>query len=287
MTLVSTQNIDFGFDHTELTFEISNGGSGKLDWTIRKDNLDWLKVFPESGENDAVVTLSLPKDRKELPDPRNKGALTIISEEGGEKTINISASRNFITEILPHKRFSLSKFRIILNQTIGTDKNLAWSYRYSFFNIPVFENYCWFKVNTSYNSIPDEGNVYLKISMTAGDEKPGKLHFSAVYKSVFFKEERLLIFSEDDLPNDKPKEKWKIIRYRILQTSGDVPDNVPGTLLEAEDTKYGAASYSTNLGIASITGVEEGEDLGKTGINIKFSFYQEVTIQEYEVISTF
>jgi hypothetical protein len=53
---LSTTQLDFGSTLTNLTFNISNSGSGNLNWSITSDK-SWLTMNPTSGTNQSTVNI--------------------------------------------------------------------------------------------------------------------------------------------------------------------------------------------------------------------------------------
>jgi formylglycine-generating enzyme required for sulfatase activity len=82
--------LNFGSDTTELTFTITNIGTGTLSWTVA-DNQSWMIVSPASGttttEGD-VVTVTI--DRTGLDPDDYSGTVTITPEGGAAQNLPVA-----------------------------------------------------------------------------------------------------------------------------------------------------------------------------------------------------
>ena len=86
---VTPIQLNFGASQSSLTFDISNGGAGNLNWSITKDQ-SWITVNPLSGTNTSTVTVSV--NRNGLPVGQNfSGNVTVLSN-GGTKIVPITMS---------------------------------------------------------------------------------------------------------------------------------------------------------------------------------------------------
>ncbi|MBU1065966.1 carboxypeptidase regulatory-like domain-containing protein, partial [bacterium] len=54
---VSPKILDFGNDKDELSFNIINGGTGELIWSV-SDNKEWITFYPESGTNEGTINIT-------------------------------------------------------------------------------------------------------------------------------------------------------------------------------------------------------------------------------------
>lgn len=81
---VSTASLDFGTDHDELSFRIDNAGGGVLSWMVTAAQ-PWINVQPTSGENTAVVTVSV--DRSSLEPRAYIGTVSVASNGGMESIV--------------------------------------------------------------------------------------------------------------------------------------------------------------------------------------------------------
>jgi hypothetical protein len=77
---VSPASLSFGGTDTDLTLNISNAGTGDLDWNVSSDQ-PWLSVVPATGINNQAVTVSV--DRTGLGDGYYQGNLSVTSNGGG------------------------------------------------------------------------------------------------------------------------------------------------------------------------------------------------------------
>lgn len=67
-------------------FSISNTGGGTLSWSVRADQLWWIKVYPESGTGSGTVSINI--NTADLVPGNYKGTITVTSN-GGVKTGSI------------------------------------------------------------------------------------------------------------------------------------------------------------------------------------------------------
>ena len=87
---VSPTSLAFGDTSTSKTFQISNSGSGDLNWTV-SETLPWLSVDSKSGTNGKTITVTV--DRTGLSAGVNVSGNITVSSNGGNKTIAVSASK--------------------------------------------------------------------------------------------------------------------------------------------------------------------------------------------------
>ncbi len=86
---VTSFSLDFGTSTTELTFDITNTGTGTLDWNI-SENIGWMTLSTSSGstttETDQVTATI---DRSSL-DPGSYNGTITISSDGGNQEIAVT-----------------------------------------------------------------------------------------------------------------------------------------------------------------------------------------------------
>jgi hypothetical protein len=89
--VVSPKTLNFGNMLSTMTFQISNGGSGTLTWSITETpDKSWLTSFtPASGTGNATVTVTV--DRSLLTSNSDTGTLSVTSN-GGNQTITVLIS---------------------------------------------------------------------------------------------------------------------------------------------------------------------------------------------------
>ncbi|MFC1573058.1 SUMF1/EgtB/PvdO family nonheme iron enzyme [Candidatus Eisenbacteria bacterium] len=88
--MVSADNLDFGDHLTEMTFTISNAGSGTLDWTVAVDT-SWLAASSESGSTAAETdTISVTMDRTGLDAGDYSGTVTVTPNVGERCEIGVA-----------------------------------------------------------------------------------------------------------------------------------------------------------------------------------------------------
>jgi phage-related protein len=86
--LVDPLSLDFDSTLTELTFEISNSGTGSVSYTL-SDDADWLVLSQESGSVAVDTnTITVTIDRTGLP-PGDYTASVSVTSNGGDETVSI------------------------------------------------------------------------------------------------------------------------------------------------------------------------------------------------------
>ncbi len=76
---LSTLQLDFGTDLSQLSFEIDNSGSGSLDWSL-SINQTWITASPTSGTNLSLINVNV--DRTGLSPGLYSGEVEITSNGG-------------------------------------------------------------------------------------------------------------------------------------------------------------------------------------------------------------
>ncbi len=93
-------SLDFSSDRTEHSFSITNGGAGKLAWTILDDQT-WITLSPTSGSTsteDDLITVTI--DRSGLSPGEYSGVVRVRPAEGDSAKIPVQMTVN-------HEPFSL------------------------------------------------------------------------------------------------------------------------------------------------------------------------------------
>ena len=89
---LSVSSLDFGADQTDLSFAITNTGTGTLTWTSAEDQ-PWLSVSPTNGstttESDQVT---VTVDRTGLSVGEFAGTVTVTPDTGAAHTVGIQMS---------------------------------------------------------------------------------------------------------------------------------------------------------------------------------------------------
>ena len=81
--------LDFGSSDTSLKFNITNSGSGTLDWTITDDK-NWITVSPTNGyTTTGVDEITVTVDRSSLA-PETYSSTIFVNSNGGDQIININ-----------------------------------------------------------------------------------------------------------------------------------------------------------------------------------------------------
>ncbi len=88
---VSVGTLDFGGSQTEMTFNISNSGTGVLNWTLT-DDADWLSITPASGANTAGETdqVTATVDRTGLAENSYDATITVSFDDGDDVTVAVT-----------------------------------------------------------------------------------------------------------------------------------------------------------------------------------------------------
>ncbi|MBN1351999.1 SBBP repeat-containing protein [candidate division KSB1 bacterium] len=92
---VTPTTLDFGTTATSMTFDISNTGSGTLNWTVSEViDKPWLTAIdPANGTGDAAITLTV--DRNKMSGNSDSGTL-LVSSNGGDQIVDIIISREIV-----------------------------------------------------------------------------------------------------------------------------------------------------------------------------------------------
>ena len=83
---VGPTSLDFGTGDTSLTFAITNGGAGTLEWSCAPSD-SWIGVSDESGTNGATVTVTV--ERSGLSEGAHTGGVAVTSN-GGSSSVAVS-----------------------------------------------------------------------------------------------------------------------------------------------------------------------------------------------------
>jgi hypothetical protein len=83
---LSTNNLDFDSTKTQLSFNISNAGTGTLNWTA-SGNQSWMTVQPQSGNNAGTVNVTINKAGLS---PGNYSGAVTVSSNGGSGNVAIA-----------------------------------------------------------------------------------------------------------------------------------------------------------------------------------------------------
>jgi hypothetical protein len=123
---VSATLLDFGSTDKTLPFNITNKGTGTLEWQII-ENLDWLSVNPQTGttttETDNIV---VSIDENLLPSGQQEENITVNSTNGGTAiiTVKIQGKSAPIVETVSSSNINDNSFSITGNLTsLGTRVN--------------------------------------------------------------------------------------------------------------------------------------------------------------------
>ncbi len=98
---VDKTTLDFGTEQNNVTFQISNSGSGTLNWSVAENpDKPWItSVSPSSGSGDATVTVNV--DRTYLTSESDTGLLQITSNGGTENITVIISAEELYPAIIP------------------------------------------------------------------------------------------------------------------------------------------------------------------------------------------
>ena len=102
---VAPLNLNFQESFTSLTSTIRNLGCGTLDWNV-SESLDWVSVSPVSGSTTTEAdNITVTVDRSSFVLGETKTGEIQVTSNGGDKTINVSATRA-ATNIIFSENFS-------------------------------------------------------------------------------------------------------------------------------------------------------------------------------------
>ncbi len=91
---VNPTSLDFGSYEDSLTFEISNEGSGDLEWETAVSQ-DWIEANPNSGNGNQTIYVTV--DRTGL-DVGNYYGSVIVTSNGGNENVSIAMEQSLPTE---------------------------------------------------------------------------------------------------------------------------------------------------------------------------------------------
>lgn len=83
---LSTNNLDFDSTKTQLSFNVSNAGTGTLNWSA-SGNQTWMTVQPQSGNDGGTVNITISKSGLS---PGNYSGAVTVSSNGGSGNIAIA-----------------------------------------------------------------------------------------------------------------------------------------------------------------------------------------------------
>ncbi|MDP2208424.1 MAG: carboxypeptidase regulatory-like domain-containing protein [Bacteroidota bacterium] len=145
---LSTKQLDFGSTLTNLNFNISNGGSGTLNWQV-SSNQNWLTVNPSNGSNQMTVNVYV--NRSGLGAGNYSGKLSVTSN-GGNDSVNVSMT-------VPAASNPTSVTLYVPTNITTSSVNLSWSQN----NDADFKQYEIHKSTTS-SFTPSSGTLYQTIA---------------------------------------------------------------------------------------------------------------------------
>lgn len=122
---VSPTELIFGDADNLLSFEITNTGSGTLDWQV-KEEADWISVEPANGKTTKEIsTVSVKINRSNLsPNVEHAYTLNITSSNGGTKTVKVRVMARTALVVNPTQlNFSAAQSELVftLNNGAGTE----------------------------------------------------------------------------------------------------------------------------------------------------------------------
>ena len=117
---VSTNQLDYGSTLNNLTFTISNIGSGILNWSI-SSNQSWLTVNPFNGTGQSTINVYV--NRSGISSGNYSGVLT-VSSNGGNTNVNVNmsvASANNPTAVTLNAPTNITTSSVDLSWTQNND----------------------------------------------------------------------------------------------------------------------------------------------------------------------
>ena len=161
---VSTHVLDFGKDNTTLSVDISNSGTGTLEWSISED-ISWLSVKPDKGStktDKSTVVFTVSRDGLE------NGSHTkslVISSNGGSETLVATLEVDVLNLSVSPSELDFGTVESTLQLTL---KNTGTgSVRYN-----VRSDNSWCAPNKTSGTVTDTD--YLNIVVSRGDLAAGK-----------------------------------------------------------------------------------------------------------------
>ena len=90
-------DLDFGMTKNNLSFKISNSGSGTLTWNVTESpNKAWItSISPSSGSGNATINVAIY--RNQLNDNVETGTL-LVASNGGDEYVTVQAARDTVSQ---------------------------------------------------------------------------------------------------------------------------------------------------------------------------------------------
>ena len=180
--VVSPNSLDIGADRTDLTFTITNNGTGTLAWTATDDQ-PWLRsVVPGSGSTTTETdSVTVTVDRSGLNPGNYSGTVTVTPGTGSPQTVAVTMSVPAAPTLVLSTHsldFGSSQASLPFTITNGGTGTLTWA---------VSDNQAWLSVSPTSGSTTTEtdsvtvtvdrtglsaGNYSGTVTVTPGIESP-------------------------------------------------------------------------------------------------------------------
>ncbi len=207
---LSTEQIDFDTEYTELSFDITNtGNAGTLSWNITDVDADWLSVTPTSGKTEVGKTSSVKVKADRAKVSKKETVCFNVNAAGGSKSVTVTIDvkpKDAYVEIEPSATidFGLTE----------TTKNIVMTSHYDSSDYTAKIESCdggWLTLSHDSGTIPDYETTQRneKISLTVDrDKMNGKKETCT-----------LVITSRDQVHNIKVTAEKEIVDFALESTS--------------------------------------------------------------------
>ena len=170
---VSTHVLDFGKDNTTLSVDISNTGTGTLEWSVSED-IPWMSVSPDkgsvkTGKSTAVFTVS----RNGLENGSHTKSF-VISSNGGSETLVATLTVDVLNLTVTPSELDFGTVESTLQLTLKNTGNGSVKYT-------ARSDNSWCAPNKTSGTVSDTD--YLNVVVSRGDLAAGKYN-STVYIST-------------------------------------------------------------------------------------------------------
>ncbi len=148
-------SLDFGTSETEMTFYVSNTGTGLLTWNITDDK-PWISVDPQSGTTESEIDeITVTIDRLGQSSGTYAGTVSVSSDGGNQSvTVSFTVPDEPLLSISPMSLdFGISMTSLSFDVANAGSGNLTWS---------VTDNQEW--ITTSPSSGTNYGTVNVTVS---------------------------------------------------------------------------------------------------------------------------
>lgn len=164
---VTPDELDFGADLTQLTFTITNVGTGTLEWEV-SNNTSWLGTSPSSGTTtteEDEISVSLNRNNV---DPGDYEAVVTVTPDGGDP-FEVTARMSVLPEPVMAVSVSFLEYSHLVDQKTFTITNTGTGE----FSWSITSDAAWFTVNPTSGTTSSETDV-ITVTVDRSGEDPGR-----------------------------------------------------------------------------------------------------------------